>query len=117
MAASKERKFRQALRRLYRIVFSVDTVIHNKEAWQDLNFTFKRNLPDNLDEAADIAQKLNGIVSPETQLSVLPFVDDPKTELKRIERAKTDAMKQALKYSPSATDQDKSDADDEEEEE
>lgn len=117
MAASKERKFRQALRRLYRIVFSVDTVIHNKEAWQGLNFTFKRNLPDNLDEAADIAQKLNGIVSPETQLSVLPFVDDPKAELKRIEQAKADAMKQALKYSPSATDQDKSDADDEEEEE
>lgn len=115
MAANKERKFRRALRMLYQIVFSVDTVIHDKEAWQNLNFTFKRNLPDDLTEAVSNAQNLSGIVSKETQLSVLPFVDDPKAEIARMDKEKQSAMKQALKYSPSATDQDKSDTDDEEE--
>lgn len=115
MAANKERKFRRALRMLYQIIFSVDTVIHDREAWQGLNFTFKRNLPDNVAEAVENAQNLSGIVSRETQLSVLPFVDDPKTEIARMDKEKQKAMKQALKYSPAATDQDKSDNDGEEE--
>lgn len=116
MAANKERKFRQALRELYRIVFSVDTVIHDAEAWQMLNFTFKRNLPDNITEAVENAQNLSGIVSKETQLSILPFVDDPKAEIARMDKEKQEAVKQALKYSPAATDQDKSDGNGEEEE-
>lgn len=115
MAANKERKFRRALRMLYQIIFSVDTVIHDREAWQDLNFTFKRNLPDNVAEAVENAQNLSGIVSRETQLSALPFVDDPKAEIARMDKEKQEAMKQALKYSPAATDQDKSDNNGEEE--
>ena len=90
MAANKERKFRQALRRLYRIVFSVGTVLPevHSEDWRELVFTFKRNLPDDISNDADIAQRLQGMVSQETLLSILPFVNDPQEEIKRINKEK-----------------------------
>lgn len=113
MAANKERKFRQALRRLYRIVFSVGTVLPevHSEGWRELVFTFKRNLPDDISNDADIAQKLQGMVSQETLLSILPFVNDPQEEIKRINKEKQENMQQALKYGPAALDQDKPDGD------
>ncbi len=113
MAANKERKFRQALRRLYRIVFSVGTVLPevHSEDWRELVFTFKRNLPDDISNDADIAQKLQGMVSQETLLSILPFVNDPQEEIKRINKEKQENMQQALKYGPAALDQDKPDGD------
>lgn len=114
MAANKERKFRQALRRLYRIVFSVGTVLPevHSEDWRELVFTFKRNLPDDISNDADIAQRLQGMVSQETLLSILPFVNDPQEEIKRINKEKQENMQQALKYGPAALDQDKPDGDD-----
>ena len=113
MAANKERKFRQALRRLYRIVFSVGTVLPevHSEDWRELVFTFKRNLPDDISNDADIAQRLQGMVSQETLLSILPFVNDPQEEIKRINKEKQENMQQALKYGPAALDQDKPDGD------
>lgn len=114
MAANKERKFRQALRQLYRIVFSVGTVLPeaHSEDWRELDFTFKRNLPDDISNDADIAQKLQGMVSQGTLLSILPFVDDPKEEMKRIKQEKIENMQTAMKYGPAALDQDKPDGDD-----
>lgn len=114
MASNKERKFRQALRQLYRIVFSVGTVLPeaHSEDWRELDFTFKRNLPDDISNDADIAQKLQGMVSQETLLSILPFVDDPKEEMKRIKQEKIENMQTAMKYGPAALDQDKPDGDD-----
>lgn len=117
MAANKERKFTQALRNLYRIVFSAGAVLPDsqKDAWRDLDFDFKRNLPEDLSNDASIAQQLQGLVSHETLLKILPFVDDPKAELKRIKDEKIDNMQDAMKYGPSALDMNKpGDTDDEE---
>ena len=117
MAANKERKFTQALRKLYRIVFSAGAVLPDsqKDAWRDLDFDFKRNLPEDLSNDASIAQQLQGLVSHETLLKILPFVDDPKAELKRIKNEKIDNMQDAMKYGPSALDMNKpGDTDDEE---
>lgn len=118
MAANKERKFTQALRRMYQIIFSVGRVLpeSQKEAWRDLEFTFKRNLPEDLSNDASIAQSLQGLVSQETLLKILPFVDDPKEEMKRLKQEKIDNMQTAIQYGPSALDQDKPGDDDDEEE-
>ena len=117
MAANKERKFTEALRSLYRIVFSVGTILNDqqKDAWQDLNFQFKRNLPANLADEAQTASTLMGITSHETALSTLSFVDDPKTEMQRIQEEQKATMQNALKNSPSAPDQVKDDDSDGEE--
>ena len=50
----------------------------------DIQKVFTRNVPKNLVEAADTAQKLQGIVSHETILSILPFIEDAKAELEKI---------------------------------
>lgn len=115
LAANQDRKFTQALRHLYKILFGVGTVLPKSkaDAWQDLKFKFTRNMPVNVSDEADTAQKLNGIVSKETQLTTLSIVDDPKTEIKRIDKETDDKQQQAIKNSISAPDVVKSDDEDE----
>ena len=50
----------------------------------DILKVFTRNIPKHLVEPADTAQKLQGIVSHETILSTLPFIEDAKSELEKI---------------------------------
>lgn len=112
LAASQDRKFTQALRQLYRLVFSIGTVLPkgSKDAWSELKFKFARNLPANLADEAETAVKLEGVVSKETQLSTLTIVDDAKAEIKRLDTEKAADMKLAQAHSVSATDQDKADS-------
>ncbi|WP_125606744.1 phage portal protein [Lapidilactobacillus bayanensis] len=94
LAANKDRKFGQALREFYRIIFSVGTVLGETKTdeWQRLKFQFNRNLPSNLTDEVDVAKNLEGIVSQETQLKTLSIVDDPKSEMDRM--AKENKAKQ-----------------------
>lgn len=94
LAANKDRKFGQALREFYRIIFSVGTVLGEAKTdeWQRLKFQFNRNLPSNLTDEVDVAKNLEGIVSQETQLKTLSIVDDPKSEMDRM--AKENKAKQ-----------------------
>lgn len=102
LASTKERKFTQSLRKIFGRVFDIGTVVNAKA--QDLTFKFIRNMPVNLEDEADTAQKLNGIVSKETQLKNLSFVDDAKQEIKRIADEQTKQVKQARVDYGAATD-------------
>lgn len=93
MAASKERKFTRSLRKLYRAVFSLTNW---PDAWRDLKFKFNRNLPNNLSEEVTDARNLEGVVSKETQLSVLSIVDDPKAEIDRMGKEDEQKMQAAI---------------------
>lgn len=110
-AAVEERKFTIALRSLLASVLSLGKVIGTTDAQQvrkDLKFQFIRNIPLDIANEAQAAATMNGIVSRETQLSTLSFVDDPKTEIERMRDEANDEMENALQHSPSATDQVKS---------
>ena len=106
MAANKERKFRQGLRQCYRILFSLGRVAP-EDAWSDLDFNFPRNMPANVESEADTAQKLSGITSQETALSVLSIVDDPKEELKRKQEEQAEKVKNMTGLPFTAIDQQK----------
>lgn len=118
MAANKERKFTQALRKLYKIAFGVETILDTTktEAWQDLKFQFTRNLPVNLADEASTAKDLVGLVSQETLLSTLSFVDDAKAEVDRMKEEHQEQAVSYLKATDSLTDQQKVGVDDGEEE-
>ena len=116
MAANKERKFRQSLRQCYKILFSLGRVAP-EDAWSDLDFNFLRNMPANIEVEADTAQKLSGITSQETALSVLSIVDDPKEELKQKLQEQSDQAKNAPGWQFAATDQQVGGEEDDEEEE
>lgn len=95
-AMTKERKFTQALRKLYKIVFSPFTkVLDNPDAWQDLSFKFTRNIPANVADEVSTAKNAEGIVSHKTQLSMISTVTDPQAELEEVAKEKTEAIKQA----------------------
>ena len=81
LAAQKEMHFKKAINQ--RLQLMID--FHNlKIKATDIQKVFTRNVPKNLVEAADTAQKLQGIVSHETILSTLPFIEDAKGELEKI---------------------------------
>lgn len=94
-ADSKERKFTKALRQMYRIVFQ--TLFNNdsqRQSWSDLKFHFTRNLPDDISSMISAAKDAEGIVSKDTQLSLLPFVKDPQAEIEKINQEKAEGIKQ-----------------------
>ena len=113
LAANKDRKFGQALREFYRIIFSVGTVLNlsKADAWQELKFQFNRNLPSNIADETTVAKNLEGIVSTETQLKTLSIVDDPKAEMQRM-ADESKAQQQQAAQSDSQYDFEKKSGDD-----
>ena len=88
LAKTKERKFTAGLNLRYKLIFSNPVSGMNKDDWMKLKFTFTPNYPANLADEAEIAEKLSGVTSKETQLSVLSVVEDVDSELAKIEKEK-----------------------------
>ena len=81
---TKERKFEKGMNRRYKLLFSNPASKVPAEAYVQLNYRFTPNIPANLLEEADIATKLEGITSQETQLKVLSIVDNVQSEIDKI---------------------------------
>lgn len=93
LAAIKENKFLPAfLKKLRLITDQLNAKFNRSYDAHDISVLFDRNMTDNVKELADIAYTLNGIMSRETILSLLPFVDDVQDEMEKIrnEQVKTD---------------------------
>lgn len=106
LAKTFDRKIEKSLRKRYKLFCSLPTNCSDPDAYQDIEITFSRNLPKNLLEEAQTAQALEGVVSKETQLSVLSIVTDPKSEIERLDNEKQKALNeydlagQAFKKTP-----------------
>lgn len=85
LAKTFDRKIEKSLRKRYKVFCSLSTNVADQNAYQDIDIRFTRNLPKNILEEAQTAAQLEGIVSKETQLSVLSIVGNPKEEIERIE--------------------------------
>lgn len=81
LAAQKEMYFKKGINQRLQLMIDFYNL---KISPADIQKVFTRNVPKNLVEAADTAQKLQGIVSHETILSILPFIEDAKGELEKI---------------------------------
>ena len=68
---TKERKFVSGMNRRYRLIFSNPVSGMLKDDWVKIHPHFTPNFPANLQEEAEIARNLDGLVSQETQLGVL----------------------------------------------
>jgi len=60
----------------------------------NIQVTFSRGLPKNIAELAGIISALQGTVSKETLISLLPFVEDPKDEMKAVAKENEETIKQ-----------------------
>lgn len=91
LALTFDRKIEKALRKRYKLFCSLSTNVPDRDAWRDVDIRTTRNLPKNVAEEAQTAAQLEGIVSKETQLSVLSIVPDVKKELERMEQEGAEA--------------------------
>lgn len=78
-----ERKFTAMLRYQFKVLFSAWQKRYqiSEDDYLNVWFAFKRNLPVNVLEEAQIATTLGAPVSDRTKLSLLSFVDNPEFEL------------------------------------
>ena len=81
-----ERKMTAALRYQFKILFSAwgTKGKASEDDYLKVWFGFTRNLPANILEEAQIAGSLKGLVSEETRLSLLSFVDDVQYEIDKM---------------------------------
>lgn len=85
LALTFDRKIEKSLRKRYKIFSSLSTNVPNSEMWRDIEVQMTRNIPKNIKEETEIASQLEGVVSKETQLSVLSIVPDPAEEMDKME--------------------------------
>ena len=70
----------------YKIFCSLATNSATPEGWKTVQVVFIPNTPHNLTEEIQAARDVEGIVSKETQLKLLHFVEDPKAEQEKMEQ-------------------------------
>ena len=84
----KESKWRKSIQRMIELIVNVLNMRGQNIDYCNYKITFTRALPQNVAETAQMVTSLNGIVSNETLLSLLPFIEKPLEELKRVNNEK-----------------------------
>ena len=84
----KERKFKKGLQQRLELMAQIQGLLGATFDWRAIDIIFKRNIPTDLSGLADVVNKLSNIVSTETLLGQLPFVEDIQAELERIRQEK-----------------------------
>lgn len=87
LSGMKERKFTKSLNDLFKCYTSLPTNLpaNKQHAWIDIEYKFIRNIPRNVQDEAETARNLEGVVSKRTQLGTLSVVDNVDTELEYME--------------------------------
>lgn len=80
--AKKERKFKKGLQRRIELINAILSI--TEKQYLETTITFTRNLPVNEVEIAQEINMLRGLVSTETLISQLPFIENPQLELERL---------------------------------
>lgn len=89
-AADIETQMKKALQRIVELFCEILKLTED-DVWRDIEIVFTRNIPTETQDIVNLVTALRGVVSSETLLSLLPFVDDPHEELdKLLKERKTD---------------------------
>ncbi|EST12054.1 phage portal protein [Sporolactobacillus laevolacticus] len=85
-AITMERKMTAGLRYQFKVLCSAWSKkrLANPDDYLQIDFQFKRNLPDDILSDAQASVALKGVVSEQTRLSLLPFVTNVKDEMDRM---------------------------------
>lgn len=95
LAQTKEGYYREGLKRrlkLYKNILNIKAIDIDVD---DVQISFTRSLPANEVEIGSLVASLKDMVSHETLLSLLPFVEDTKLEVERVKEQQLEKMKQA----------------------
>lgn len=84
----KESEFEKGLRRRIELLYKVIKMVTGDMNYLDINIVFTRNLPQDLETAVTTVQQLDGIISDETRLALLPLDIDVDAEIEAVEEKK-----------------------------
>ena len=96
LALTCDRKMEKSMSARYKLFCSLPTNVPDPDAWKEIKYQATRNVPKNLLEEAQTAAQLEGIVSHETQLSVLSAVQNTSDELDKIKKEQQSEVDQQL---------------------
>ena len=88
LVSIKERKFKKGIQQRLELISAINAVLDSGFDWRTIEIIFTRNLPSNDTDIANMVNQLEGIVSDETLLAQIPFVDDVQTEMERVKKQK-----------------------------
>ena len=88
LTSIKERKFKKGLQQRLELISMINGLVRTGFDWRAIDIIFTRNIPSNDTDIANMVNTLSGIVSDETLLAQIPFVEDVEAELKRIKQQK-----------------------------
>lgn len=106
VSANIEANMRKALQKRIELICAILKIKGSETLWRDVKIQFTRNLPINIEETANIVNSLRGIVSDETLITLLPFINDPEAEIERLKRQEQDRMSMYSFNSSFGTEQD-----------
>ena len=84
LVSIKERKFKRGLQQRFELMSMINNVLSEGFDWRAIDINFTRNIPSNDTDIADMVNTLKDIVSEETLLAQIPFVEDVQAELERV---------------------------------
>lgn len=88
LTSIKERKFKKGLQQRLELISMINGLVRTGFDWRAIEIIFTRNIPSNDTDIANMVNTLSGIVSDETLLAQIPFVEDVEAELERIKQQK-----------------------------
>lgn len=86
LVSIKERKFKRGLQQRLELMSMINSVLGEGFDWRAIDIIFTRNIPSNDTDIANMVNTLKDIVSEETLLAQIPFVDDVQTELEKVKK-------------------------------
>lgn len=86
LAKTKEKKFKKSIRKRLRLLANYPE--KGFDDWELVEIKMTRNMPEDLESEAALQGALAGLVSTETRLGQLPFVDNVRAEMERMDEEK-----------------------------
>ena len=86
LVSIKERKFKRGLQQRLELMSMINSVLGEGFDWRAIDIIFTRNIPSNDTDIANMVNTLKDIVSEETLLAQIPFVEDVKNELEKVKK-------------------------------
>lgn len=83
IAANVQAQFIKALQNRIRLLNRVFALVESND--YDIEITFNHNLPTAIADTANVVNSLRGLVSDESLLKLLPFIEDVEAEKQRVE--------------------------------
>lgn len=91
-AAKIAAEMKKALQRRVEIICGIASLKLGEEVFRDIDITFKRNIPEDINSIVSLVNSLKGSVSDATLLGQIPFVDDVNAELEALQEQKISNM-------------------------